>query len=70
MRYEDIISRKAAVEELSDFLGTGTIDKEILQKRIGSRGSSNAKLTVAEEKVLRAVAGSLRESLGDTMKSL
>lgn len=64
IRYEDLITNKTSIADLSDFVGIGPLDHTILGSKVGSRSMRHADLSRHETIAIRSIADELRITLG------
>ena len=63
IKYEDLVSGEMPLAVISDYLGTGKLDNDILGNKLGSRSDRHGELTRRENWVIRSITDELRERL-------
>lgn len=64
VQYEELASGAIDVGEIDDFLQIGTLDRSVLERKVGARSANRPKVSFWERKVINGVAAQLRDQLG------
>lgn len=64
VKYEDLCSGEYPITALQEYLGLGSIDTDLLKKKVGGRSANRHPLIYPEKLILDGIAGDLRKQMG------
>lgn len=64
VKYEEVVEGTFNLDILADYLAIDSIDRELLNKKIGGRSANRRQLILPEKLIMDSIAGPLRSRLG------